>query len=102
MPTYEYACRKCGLVFEEFQSITAPPLKKCRKKGCDGEVRRLISPGAGFLFKGNGFYQTDYRSDSYTKAAKSAGDSAPGAPAPTTPAKPSESGSASTGSEAKT
>jgi putative FmdB family regulatory protein len=97
MPTYEYACKKCGLVFEEFQSITAPPLTKCRKAGCNGEVRRLISPGAGFLFKGSGFYQTDYRSDSYTKAAKAADSPAP-APSAPAPAKQPESGSASTGS----
>jgi putative FmdB family regulatory protein len=94
MPTYEYACKKCGLVFEEFQSITSPPLTKCKKAGCDGQVRRLISPGAGFLFKGSGFYQTDYRSDSYTKAAKSADGPAPAASA-SGPAKQPESGSAS-------
>jgi putative FmdB family regulatory protein len=87
MPTYEYQCKKCGLIFEEFQNITALPLTKCRKEGCDGEVHRLISAGGGFIFKGSGFYQTDYRSDSYTKAAKSAGDAAPAASAPA-PAKP--------------
>lgn len=71
MPTYEYECEKCGYIFEEFQSINADPLKKCRKEGCDGNVKRLFSPGAGFLFKGSGFYVTDYRSDSYKKSAKS-------------------------------
>lgn len=71
MPTYEYECEKCGSVFEEFQSINAEPLTKCRKPGCDGRVKRLFSPGAGFLFKGSGFYTTDYRSSSYKKAAKS-------------------------------
>ncbi|HLV30758.1 MAG TPA: FmdB family zinc ribbon protein [Chitinispirillaceae bacterium] len=69
MPTYEYKCNKCGYIFEEFQSISSEPLKKCRKEGCDGDVERLFSPGAGFLFKGSGFYITDYRSDSYKKAA---------------------------------
>jgi putative FmdB family regulatory protein len=69
MPTYEYECDTCGLVFEEFQSITAPPLTKCKKEGCPGAVRRLISPGAGFIFKGSGFYSTDYRSENYKKAA---------------------------------
>lgn len=69
MPTYEYKCDKCGYIFEEFQSINSEPLKKCKKEGCDGNVKRLFSPGAGFLFKGNGFYITDYRSDSYKKAA---------------------------------
>ena len=71
MPTYEYECEKCGNVFEEFQSISAEPLKKCKKEGCDGAVHRLFSGGAGFLFKGSGFYITDYRSESYKKGAKS-------------------------------
>lgn len=71
MPTYEYECEKCGLIFEEFQSINAEPLKKCKKEGCTGNVKRLFSPGAGFLFKGSGFYSTDYRSESYKQAAKS-------------------------------
>ena len=68
MPTYEYECRKCGHRFEVFQSMKDEPLKKCEK--CGGEVRRLVSGGAGILFKGSGFYQTDYRSDSYQKKAK--------------------------------
>jgi putative FmdB family regulatory protein len=75
MPTYEYQCQKCGHTFEEFQSIKAEPLVKCTKKGCRGKVRRLIGAGAGLLFKGSGFYITDYRSEGYKKAAK-AGDSA--------------------------
>jgi putative FmdB family regulatory protein len=70
MPTYEYECEKCGLLFEEFQSIMEPPLTICKKDGCGGRVKRLFSPGAGFLFKGNGFYSTDYRSESYKKQAK--------------------------------
>ena len=70
MPTYEYECKKCNFQFEEFQSITAEPIKTCRKNGCRGRVRRLISSGGGFLFKGSGFYETDYRSDSYQKGAK--------------------------------
>jgi putative FmdB family regulatory protein len=70
MPTYEYECEKCGLLFEEFQSITEPPLTICKKDGCGGHVKRLFSPGAGFLFKGSGFYNTDYRSESYKKQAK--------------------------------
>lgn len=74
MPTYEYQCHKCGHTFEEFQSIKAEPLQKCIKKGCRGKVRRLIGAGAGLLFKGSGFYITDYRSEGYKKAAK-AGDS---------------------------
>ena len=70
MPTYEYECEKCGHHFEEFQSITEEPLTKCPKKNCKGKVHRVISPGAGFIFKGTGFYVTDYRSDSYKKAAE--------------------------------
>ena len=68
MPTYEYACEKCGHHFEEFQSITAKPLKKCPACGTS-KLQRLIGAGAGVIFKGSGFYQTDYRSDSYRKAA---------------------------------
>lgn len=68
MPTYEYECRKCGHRFETVQSIKADPLKTC--ESCGGELRRLVGTGAGFLFKGSGFYQTDYRSDSYQKKAK--------------------------------
>jgi putative FmdB family regulatory protein len=77
MPTYEYECEKCGLLFEEYQRITEPPLTICKKDGCGGNVKRLISSGAGFLFKGTGFYSTDYRSESYKKQAKS--DSGPSA-----------------------
>jgi putative FmdB family regulatory protein len=65
MPTYDYVCESCGHNFEEFQSITAEPLTDCPK--CVGKVKRLISSGNGFLFKGSGFYITDYRSDSYKK-----------------------------------
>lgn len=83
MPTYEYECEKCGHVFEEFQSITAEPLKKCPRTGCGGAVHRLFSAGGGFIFKGSGFYATDYRSDSYKKSAKS--ESA--GPSSATPAK---------------
>ncbi|MFC1668313.1 FmdB family zinc ribbon protein [Chlamydiota bacterium] len=65
MPTYEYECKKCSFRFEEFQKITDGPLKKCPK--CKGVLKRLLGTGAGILFKGSGFYSTDYRSDSYTK-----------------------------------
>ena len=71
MPTYEYLCQKCGHRFDEFQSIKAPPLKKCPR--CKGKVKRVIVAGAGFLFKGSGFYITDYRSKSYKERAKSEG-----------------------------
>jgi putative FmdB family regulatory protein len=75
MPTYQYRCTKCGIEFEEFQNITDEPLKHCPK--CGGLPTRLISGGAGFLFKGSGFYITDYRSDSYKQAAKKESSSIP-------------------------
>lgn len=68
MPTYEYECTSCGHVFERFQSITDKPLKRCPECRC--KVRRLIGSGAGIIFKGSGFYETDYRSESYKQAAK--------------------------------
>lgn len=68
MPTYEYECLKCGKVFEFFQSITDSPLKRC--KYCDGPVRRLISSGGGIIFKGKGFYATDYRNSDYREKQK--------------------------------
>jgi len=67
MPTYEYECKKCKRTFDLFQSITAKPLQKCPT--CKGSVRRLIGRGAGIIFKGSGFYQTDYRSENYKKRA---------------------------------
>ena len=70
MPTYEYICENCGYEFEEFQTITAKPLRTCPE--CDKKkLKRLIGTGAGIIFKGSGFYQTDYRSESYKKAAES-------------------------------
>jgi putative FmdB family regulatory protein len=68
MPTYEYECEKCGCHFEEFQKMTDPPLKVCTK--CGGRLKRLIGTGAGFLFKGKGFYTTDYRSKEYKERAR--------------------------------
>ncbi len=70
MPTYEYQCDACGNKFEKFQSIKAAPIRKCPNCG-KNKVRRLISSGAGLIFKGSGFYITDYRSDSYKEKAKS-------------------------------
>ena len=64
MPTYEYECRKCGHLFERFQPITAAPVKTCPK--CKGKVARLLSGGAGIIFKGSGFYQTDYKKTANT------------------------------------
>ena len=68
MPTYDYRCTVCGHKFEEFQLITDDPLTDCPK--CGGKIERLIGAGAGLIFKGSGFYITDYRSDAYKKAAK--------------------------------
>ena len=65
MPTYVYRCEECGHEFEEFQSITDKPLETCPK--CKGKVERVISGGAGFVFKGSGFYITDHRSPQYNK-----------------------------------
>lgn len=69
MPTYDYACRNCGHEFELFQSMTAPVKRKCPKCG-KLALERLIGTGAGVLFRGSGFYETDYRSESYRKAAE--------------------------------
>ena len=70
MPTYEYICDSCQHQFERFQSIKARPIRKCPRCGKQS-VQRLIGAGAGIIFKGSGFYETDYRSDSYKKAAES-------------------------------
>ncbi|MBI9017898.1 MAG: zinc ribbon domain-containing protein [Phycisphaerae bacterium] len=68
MPTYDYQCPDCNYSFELFQSITAKPEKKCPECG-KNNVKRLIGIGAGVIFKGGGFYETDYRSESYKKDA---------------------------------
>lgn len=83
MPTYEYECTKCGAVVEIFQSITERPRKKLKKTdpkacACDAAVQRRIGTGAGLIFKGSGFYSTDYRSESYKNAAKAEADSSSG------------------------
>src|SRR5436190_24111963 len=76
MPTYEYVCEKCGQQFDKIQPISAKPLGICpedvcgQKKWGKGKVKRMISSGGGLIFKGSGFYITDYRSDSYKEAAK--------------------------------
>ena len=124
MPTYEYICDKCGHDFEKFQLMADQPLKICPKELCGqkrwgkGKVKKQISAGAGLIFKGSGFYITDYRSEGYKAAAKkdsnasssSSGESKPAAsggetkaakteakseskatPAPAKPAKPAKS-----------
>lgn len=76
MPTYEYECAKCNLVFEHSQSMNDAPLETCtHPEGCchpkaKAKVKRLIGTGAGLIFKGSGFYTTDYRSKDYHEAAK--------------------------------
>ena len=75
MPTYDYKCKKCDHTWEAFQSIKAEPIKKCPMCG-KNQAQRLISGGGGILFKGGGFYETDYRSESYKKAAKADSDAA--------------------------
>lgn len=70
MPTYEYICENCGYEFEQFQSMKAKSLRKCPK--CSkNKLKRLIGAGAGVIFKGSGFYETDYRSEGYKKAKES-------------------------------
>lgn len=104
MPTYQYVCSKCDQEFEAMQSMTDQPLTKCpllvgrQKKKCGGRVKRQIGAGAGLIFKGSGFYITDYRSEGYKQAAKkdseaakpaspSASDSKPAAKTDSKPAK---------------
>src|SRR5262245_61145921 len=70
MPTYDYQCEACGHRFEKFQSITASPIRKCPSCG-KNRVKRLLGTGAGIIFKGSGFYITDYRDPSYHEKAKS-------------------------------
>jgi len=92
MPTYEYECSSCNNRFEEFQSITADPLSKCPK--CSGPLKRLIGAGVGIIFKGSGFYTTDYKKTSVNSSTpkKSEGNSS---------AEKKESGSSSSDSKSK-
>jgi len=96
MPTYEYICERCGHHFEKVQPISAKPLAVCPEDLCaqkrwgKGNVKRAISTGGGLIFKGSGFYATDYRSDKYKEAAKK--DVAPAsAKSDTAKSSPSES-----------
>ena len=101
MPTYEYSCEKCDQNFDAFQSMRDEPFRECPKEFCrlpewgHGKVKRLLGTGAGLIFKGSGFYTTDYRSDSYKEAAKKESPAAssggekpakPKDPAPSSPA----------------
>lgn len=90
MPTYDYVCAACGHELELFQNITEPPRKKC--PACKkSRLKRKIGGGAGFLFKGSGFYLTDYRSDSYKKAADAESKPAESKPAESKPPGPAAS-----------
>ena len=106
MPTYEYSCEKCGHNFEAVQSMRDEPYRECPKDLCrqekwgHGKVKRLIGTGAGLIFKGSGFYITDYRSNSYKEGAKkdapapaektAGGKESKGGSTPATPAKAPE------------
>ncbi len=89
MPTYDYLCESCGHRFEYFQSMNDEKLKDCPLEDCSGPVKRLLGTGAGIIFKGGGFYETDYRSDSYKSGAKKDSEAS----------KPKEKGSDSAGSK---
>ena len=93
MPNYDYECQKCGNLFEVFQSMNDPKLTDCPEESCDGNVKRLLGTGGAVIFKGAGFYQTDYRSSSYQAGAKaeSGGGSATGGAAAKTESKPAAS-----------
>ena len=101
MPTYDYNCEKCGHQFEAFQSMKDDRLEVCPLDDCDGGVKRLLGTGAGIIFKGSGFYETDYRSDSYKKAA-SADKSGQGSSSESksSSGKPDSGGSSSSGKKA--
>jgi len=70
MPNYDYRCEKCGHQFEVFQRMSDDKLTDCPEEKCDGNLRRLLGTGSGVIFKGSGFYETDYRSKSYSDGAK--------------------------------
>jgi putative FmdB family regulatory protein len=93
MPTYEYKCDACGHKFEKFQSIKSSPTRKCPHCG-KSRVKRLIGTGAGLIFKGGGFYITDYRSEAYKSDAKA--DKSASAPAKESASKESTTGGSST------
>ena len=108
MPTYEYVCLKCEHHFDKFQRMTDKALTVCLKESCPrkpwgkGKVKRVVSAGAGIIFKGSGFYETDYRSENYKAGAKKeAGSGSTDTtkkdtkPAPAKESKPTSSGAAS-------
>jgi putative FmdB family regulatory protein len=99
MPTYEYECEACGHRFDEFQSFSAEPLTKCPECG-KKRLRRLFGGGAAIIFKGSGFYETDYRSSSYKEGAKADAEAAKpagGDAKSSESAKPSDGGGSANG-----
>jgi putative FmdB family regulatory protein len=108
MPTYEYVCEKCDHKFDFFQSIKDEPLAACPKEKCGmkkwgkGKVKRAIGAGAGLIFKGSGFYITDYRSENYKKGAqKDAAGGSSSSESKSSSASGSSSGSAPAKTESK-
>ncbi len=102
MPTYQYRCARCGHEYELYQPITEKPKSRCPK--CRGKVVRLLGTGAGMIFKGSGFYQTDYRSEGYKSRAKEesgGGDAGKGKGEPSAPAKPEPAKEAKESKESK-
>ncbi|MCB1227078.1 MAG: zinc ribbon domain-containing protein [Verrucomicrobiales bacterium] len=95
MPTYDYECQKCGHQFEARQSMKDPHLTECPVEGCEGPVKRKIGVGAGFIFKGSGFYITDYRSDSYKAGVKKEKESSSSSSASSSSGAASSGGSSS-------
>lgn len=97
MPTYDYECEKCGKTFEAFQSMKDKAFETCPESACQmetwghGKVKRLLGTGAGLIFKGSGFYTTDYRSEGYKQAAKKDGGDSSSGSAAKTESKPVES-----------
>jgi putative FmdB family regulatory protein len=108
MPTYEYACAKCGHEFEIFQSMKDTPLAVCAKEKCKlkkwgkGRVKKKLGAGAGLIFKGSGFYITDYRSESYKQGAKKEAPSTGGESKGGTEKKTAEAKPAASKAESKT
>ena len=80
MPNYDYRCKQCDHVFEVFQSMNDDKLTDCPQADCSGQIKRLLGTGAGIIFKGSGFYETDYRSDSYKAGEKKASESSSSKP----------------------
>jgi putative FmdB family regulatory protein len=96
MPTYDYECQACGHKFEAKQSMKDAHLTDCPQTECAGPVKRKIGLGSGLIFKGSGFYITDYRSDSYKAAAKADASASSSSPAPAAAAPAASSSPAST------